>query len=247
MAHKIGSIAWANETGGTLSFSNKLSLIGDIIRAQISLMLNKKSPGKPFDIDSIRIPDSALAKQATELCEDVSSSALYLHCVRTYYWGNILAQQDNIPFDEELFYVIAILHDIALTPTYHLQDDHANCFAVEGAKVAHEFCSSHGWNEQKASQVNEAISLHLNIDVSVGEGSEAHLLRAGSGLDVIGMRRWKIAKQTRNTVLERFPRDGFVEELDKTLTKELRQRPQSRTKFLYQFAQFGKRMKNAGL
>ena len=37
------------------------------------------------------------------------------HCIRSYLWGSMYAAAHRIDFDDELYYVSAMLHDIALT------------------------------------------------------------------------------------------------------------------------------------
>lgn len=236
----IGSIAWAKATHGKLSWRSKLALLTEIVHAQIQAGLRILTLPKPipFELERIRIPDTAIAREASELCESVSSAPLYLHCLRTYFWGCILAGQDRLTFDPELFFVMAQLHDFGLTDAYHGKDATAACFAVEGGQAAADFCAAHGWDAQRTAQVHEAITLHLNITVLPSQGVEAHLLRAGSGLDVIGLRRREIAPETKRDVVARYPRAGFAADLNAAMDRELALRRDSRTAFLYRYAQF---------
>ena len=249
MANAIGSLHWANRTHGKLSWYNKLTIVAHLAKIQVQRILLRQKPTNPapFDIDSIVIPDSNIAKQACELCEEVSSEALALHCMRAYLFGSILGQQDGLHFDPELFFVMAQLHDLGLTDAYNQKDPTAACFAVEGARAAHAFCTEHGWTEARATTVNEAISLHLNIAVSTANGCEAHLLRFGSGLDVLGEGRWLIHADTRKAVLERYSRDGLVEGLTAAFEREHANRAHSRITFLNQTIGFNGRMQRAKL
>jgi hypothetical protein len=66
------------------------------------------------DIDKVRFPDSAIARRAEDLVAELCTPALGQHCCyRTYLWGSLLAQHDQLAVDEELFYVASLLHDLA--------------------------------------------------------------------------------------------------------------------------------------
>lgn len=249
MPQYIGSLSWARETGGRLSWRDKIGMMTRIVRLQIATTLAqwRHPQPAPFDLAAVRVPDSPLAKEAVALCEEVSPPSIALHCMRAYYWGSILGQQAKLTYDEELFFVIAQLHDLGLTPPYQGKYTDAHCFAVEGGRAAQTFCMAHGWEEDRASRVHEAIARHLNIDVPLSDGAEAHLIRAGSGLDVIGVRRWEIHRGTRQAVLTRFPRDGMVVDMQAAMAKEIAQRPDSRVAFLFQAAGFKGRMAGAKL
>ena len=242
MTQKIGSLAWAEKTQGTLTTGNKLAILSRIIAYEVrGLLIKQKVTPAPIDLDSIRIPDSPIAKKAMEHSEEVSPLPIFLHCMRTYTWGMLLAGVNHLRVDEELFFVMAQLHDLGLVEHYHGKDSEAKCFAVEGSRFAGTFCTENAWPLEKASEVEEAISLHLNVDVAVEEGVEAHLLRAGSGLDVIGARKWEIARETRQAVIKEYPREDFVTTMNTAMQRELIDRPHSRISFLYRFG-FGRRM-----
>jgi hypothetical protein len=57
-------------------------------------------------------PGTAAAAAADEVARRYCSSALYAHGVRSYLWGLAYAQREALPFDVELFYVAAMLHDM---------------------------------------------------------------------------------------------------------------------------------------
>ena len=65
-------------------------------------------------IAGIRVPDSALARDATEFVQDVSTQLLYDHSRRVFLWGSLLGQERGLRFDPELLHVGAMFHDIGL-------------------------------------------------------------------------------------------------------------------------------------
>ena len=110
-----------------------------------------------FSIDSTEfsIPDSELAKKATQLVAEVSPKFLYHHCVRSYLFGEILGKREGIKFDRELLYLGAVLHDLGLTERF---DRGEQRFEVDGADAARAFVLEHGLSNEKAEIVWDAIA-----------------------------------------------------------------------------------------
>ncbi|MFN8613669.1 MAG: hypothetical protein U0931_39405 [Vulcanimicrobiota bacterium] len=195
-----GGLEWARASGGRLSARERWSLILQALTAQ--LQLASQSWLRRLGLDSARlpaaawrgleIPGSPLARSAEELCRRVSPPFLVDHCLRSFAWGTLLAQRDDLRFDAEVFYLACMLHDLGLTD-YARPRDGQVCFAVSGAEAASRFLQG----QAVAERVAEAISLHLNIKVPLTCGPEAHLLRQGSGLDVVGVRFHEITPEAR--------------------------------------------------
>jgi len=237
----VGSLAWSLRTGGRLGRRDKLRLTAQAMLVRIGALPSKlrdrlgigaKSVAR-VDMDRIRIPDTRAASEALDLCSAVSSPALRNHCLRTYLWGCLLSSARSMSFDEELFYIASILHDLGLTERHNGKERRAHCFAVEGAYAARAFATARGWSEARSDTLFEAISLHLNVRVDLSSGLEAHLLHQGAALDVIGARLEEIAPADSQAVLVRHPRLGFKRELHEAIKLQCHARPQSRVNFLY--------------
>ncbi len=67
------------------------------------------------DPAGIRIPDSKLAREITELVRDTESPLLFHHSSRVYYWGALGGKRRGLRFDPELLYAGAMFHDMGLT------------------------------------------------------------------------------------------------------------------------------------
>lgn len=234
-------------TGGKLSQADRRALMRQAVHLQwsrlegrIARALGKRQAG--ITEESFHIPDSALALRAAEVCALISPTWLQHHCTRTYVWGSLLALRREVSYDAELLYVAAMLHDLGLTPPYWGKDATAHCFAVEGARAAKTFALEAHWDEQRQEALAEAISLHLNVEVDVEQGVEAHLLHAGAAYDVIGAAFQSIAPATRLMVVERYPRLSFKHEMEVCLQQQVALRPDSRVAMLYDAFQFGKRI-----
>ncbi|MGI9647297.1 MAG: HD domain-containing protein [Acidimicrobiia bacterium] len=231
----IGTMEWALSTGGRMSRSDRFGQLAQAGGVRAGLLLRRFLPKRSaarIDLDALVVPDSAIATEAAELCIASSSQSLANHCLRTFYWGSLLAQAGGLRFDPELFWVASLLHDLGLTDAFGFKDDRYQCFAFEGAVAAGEFASEQGWSDDRAGALSEAICLHLNVKVSVADGPEAYLLRSGSGLDSVGGRLHEINPANRDEVLARYPRLHFKDELSDLAGEQGRRRPQSRMGFL---------------
>jgi HD domain len=232
----VGTWEWAQETGGSLRRQDRLRLIGQGVSArlaQIPRQWRSRILGEHAQLALPNPPDSALAREADDRVRELSSPALYGHCLRTWAFAALFAQRDGIGHDEELLYLACVLHDLGLTETHWGRDPTAKCFAVEGARAARAFVHGHGASEERARKVAEAISLHLNVTVPARLGAEAHLLSKGVSLDVIGRRLHQLSPPTTRGVDERWPRDGFASELATSTSEQARLRPQSRSALLH--------------
>ena len=58
------------------------------------------------------IPDSRIARDATDLIRSVESDVLYHHSLRVYSSGALRGALRGLPYDPELLYIGAMFHDI---------------------------------------------------------------------------------------------------------------------------------------
>lgn len=248
---RIGSLAWARRSGGRLSagerFAYARATIARTLRSETRRMLGRLGFAGPKQVAlalaEIPLPQTPIAAATAALCTENSSPALANHCHRTYLWGALLAARDGVTFDAELFYVASLLHDLGLTERFAPQGPVA-CFALSGAEAAERFARREGWTTLRAERLAESICLHLNPTVGLDEGAEAHLLRQGSGLDVVGLRFGEVSAATRAEVLGRHPRLGLSKELAATLARDGRLHPHTRLAGLCRLG-FAGRVRNA--
>ena len=88
----------------------------------------------------VTIPDSKMAREATELVRDIENSLLFNHSSRVYYFSAATGKRKGLTFDPELLYVSAMFHDMGLTPKHSSATDR---FEVDGANTAREFLRQH--------------------------------------------------------------------------------------------------------
>ncbi|MDC1436314.1 HD domain-containing protein [Gammaproteobacteria bacterium] len=174
--------------------------------------------------EAYRIPDSKLSQQATALVREISDDMLLNHCYRTYLFGCIIAHQDGLKFDREVFYLASIMHDIGLSEK-HAADP--GSFEYVGAKVAHEFCLGHDYDAQKSVLVHDAIALHSAVGTAHKEDPEIALVHFGAGVDVIGIHYDEIPKYALSEILEHYPRLDFKNAFVNVVDKQAKIKPKS--------------------
>src|ERR1700760_708589 len=98
-------------------------------------------------VSGVEIPDSKMAREATELVRQYENEMLFNHSVRVYAFGAIKGIRQNLKFDSELLYVAALFHDLGLVDHYHTETKR---FEVDSADAAREFLTSRGIPQPKA-------------------------------------------------------------------------------------------------
>jgi len=204
-------------------------LISRFIRSDLDSLLRKAARGvgisvpTNYSVADLRIPDSALAVQATRLVAELSSPVLFNHTIRTYLFGEAMGRRGRLKYDRELFYLASVLHDLGLTPTHNGSDS----FELEGARAAHAFLRARGLPDEKADLVHEAIALHSSVGIASKKVSEIALVHFGAGMDVFGYRAMDLAPKTIEHIVEAYPRLEFKDALVNILEDEVRRKPQS--------------------
>ena len=67
-------------------------------------------------VAGIRIPDSPLAREASDLVAEVSPGYLEAHCRRSHVFAALLGAALGMGYDEELLYLCTVLHDLGPAP-----------------------------------------------------------------------------------------------------------------------------------
>lgn len=247
----VGTLGWAERTGGTLRGRDRLALHAQTVGVLLERLPSqlRRRLGLPrlaplvADLARIRPPSTPAAGAASALCAEASSAALAGHAERTYLWARLLALRDGSRFDDELLYVGCALHDLGFTERFW--GSPGECFSVDGAAAAHALAEAQGWPPARIAALEDAVILHLNVAVPRRRGVEAHLLQAGTALDVTGARLGLIARETAAAVIERHPRGPLKAELAEWFERETARRPQARLAFLDRAVALGDRTARA--
>jgi hypothetical protein len=176
-------------------------------------------------IAGVRIPDSRIARDITQLIRDTESELLFQHSVRVYYWGALSGKRHGLQFDPELLYAAAMFHDIGITPHYHGSQLR---FEVDGANAARDFLRSRGMPEDGIERVWLAIALHTTPGIPEHMHPEIALVQAGAGMDMAGRNFDQFTEEERTAVIAAHPRgQEFGQRVIDTFYEGLRQRPDS--------------------
>jgi hypothetical protein len=177
------------------------------------------------DIFDVRIPDSTLARELTQLIRDTESALLFSHSTRVYFWGALIGKSKGLPFDPELLYAATMFHDIGLTSKYQ----HSQLrFEVDGANAARDFLRSHGLCGRDLEKVWNAIALHTTPGIPEHMESEIALLQAGAGMDVAGRGFEQFTDEQRGAVIAAYPREpDFAHKMIDEFYHGMKHRPAS--------------------
>ena len=171
-------------------------------------------------IAGVRIPDSTLAREATELVRDVASPLLFDHSRRVFLFGALRGK--DLEYDPELLYVGAMFHDLGLTERYRRTDQR---FEIDGADEARRFLNQHGVTGEAADRVWTAIALHTTPEIPLHMAAEVALVTRGVELDVLGLGYDVITDAERDAVTAAHPRPDFKNRILEAFTEGIQDRP----------------------
>jgi len=157
-------------------------------------------------VAGIDIPDSTIAKQATELLLEYGTEFIYNHSLRVFLFSSLNGKRQNMKYDSELLYIASIFHDLGLTPHYSSADLR---FEVDGANAARTFLQSHGLPNDQLQLVWDTIALHTTIGIAEHKEAEVALMYSGVGLDVMGEGYEHLTETNRIEITSAFPRNDF--------------------------------------
>ncbi|MFF9162033.1 histidine kinase [Streptomyces longwoodensis] len=109
-------------------------------------------------IAGVAVPDSALARAATELVRETTPPLIFHHSRRVYLFGSLQAQALGLAPDPELLYVAALFHDTGLVPPYRSDDQR---FEMDGADQARAFLLDHRIAQELHDEVGQTMTAIL--------------------------------------------------------------------------------------
>jgi hypothetical protein len=230
---------WAVRTGGNLTNGQGRSLVVPLLRTvarypglRLRLATGRRGKGG-IDLDTLRLPDSRLAKDAEAEAREVLSPHVREHSYRTFLFGLALATLDGVQVDPELVYVSSLLHDLNLEhPTPK------RCFAVVGAERAERFALDREVDPTRARRIGSQITGHITLGASDDLTSPAGFVSAGALADVAGPRLDELDRAWVAAVLDRHPRLEFKRHLVACWKAEGRAVPHGRARWLTRWAAF---------
>ncbi|APR74657.1 Hypothetical protein A7982_00003 [Minicystis rosea] len=174
------------------------------------------------NIADVRIPDTPLVREATELVRAATSDLLFDHSSRVFLWGTLKGRARGLTADPELLYVGAMFHDLGLTETYGRKDQR---FEIDGADAARDFLLAHGYSAQDARTVWLSIALHTTPEVPYHLEPEIALVTAGVETDVLGFSLEELTEEQIAQVVAAHPRPDFKHRILAAFYAGMKDRP----------------------
>ncbi|MFF0508693.1 HD domain-containing protein [Streptomyces fimicarius] len=172
----------------------------------------------------VRVPDTTLAREATELVRDTTSELIYHHSCRVYWFGSLQGQHRDLSFDPELLYVGALFHDLGLAESFRSS---GRRFEVDSAEEARRFLQAHGVPEDSVRRVWTAIALHTTPGIPAFMEPEVALVTAGVEYDVLGIGYADLAPADRAEIVALHPRPDFKRRILGAFTDGIRPKPET--------------------
>ncbi len=176
-------------------------------------------------ISGVTIPDSKLAREATELVRDTESTLLFNHSTRVYYFAALAGKRLELSFDSELLYIGAMFHDMGLTPNYSSKSDR---FEVDGANSAREFLRRQNVSPHEIDIVWTAIALHTTPGIPQYMHPVIALLTNGVQMDVLGIAYSEFSDADREAIVAAYPRSQhFKEDIITAFYEGIKHKPET--------------------
>jgi len=170
----------------------------------------------------VTVPDTKLARQATELLRGATTDLIYHHSRRVYWWGSLQGRNRALSFDPELLYIGAMFHDLGLNEQFR---GSGRRFEVDSADEARRFLHGHGVPEDSIRRVWTAIALHTTPGIPQYMEPEVALVTAGVEYDVLGIGYHDISDADRAAITAFHPRPDFKRRILRAFTDGIAPRP----------------------
>jgi hypothetical protein len=172
----------------------------------------------------VTVPDTKLARDATDLVRDSTSDLIYHHSRRVFLFGSLQGRNRGLSFDPELLYLGAMFHDLGLNEQYR---GSGRRFEVDSAGEARRFLQSHGVPEDSVRRVWTAIALHTTPGIPEFMEPEVALVTAGVEYDVLGIGYHDISDSDRAEITALHPRPDFKHNILQAFTDGIAPKPET--------------------
>jgi len=169
--------------------------------------------------------------------EACSAEFLVNHSIRTYCFGAAIARHLKLKADMEVLYLASIMHDLGLVDPH---DKAEGSFEIVGADAAQDFLLKKDMDLTKADLVHEAIALHSAVGIADKREPEIALVHFGAGIDVIGFRAEDVSAQTREAIVNAYPRHQFKQKFTALVEAQVEAKPHCHIAGHYQLGFAGK-------
>jgi hypothetical protein len=172
----------------------------------------------------VTVPDTKLARDATDLVRDTTTDLIYNHSRRVFWFGSLQGRNRGLSFDPELLYIGAMFHDLGLNEQFR---GSGRRFEVDSAAEARRFLQGHGVPEDSIRRVWTAIALHTTPGIPEFMEPEVALVTAGVEYDVLGIGYHDISDGDRAQITALHPRPDFKRSILQAFTEGIAPKPET--------------------
>ncbi len=172
----------------------------------------------------LMVPDTKVAREATELVREAASDLVYHHSRRVFWFGSLQGRNRGLSFDPELLYIGAMFHDLGLNEQFR---GSGRRFEVDSAGEARRFLQGHGVPEDSIRRVWTAIALHTTPGIPEFMEPEVALVTAGVEYDVLGIGYHDITNADRAAITALHPRPDFKRSILRAFTEGIAPKPET--------------------
>lgn len=176
------------------------------------------------EVAGVRVPDTRLAAEATELVRETAPELIYHHSRRVYYFGALRGKRRGLSYDPELLYLGAMFHDLGLGEEYR---NSGRRFEVDSADEARRFLAARAVPEDSIRRVWTAIALHTTPGIPEFMEPEVALVTAGVEYDVLGLGYDILDEADRTAIVARHPRPDFKRRILAAFTEGVAPKPET--------------------
>ena len=106
------------------------------------------------------------------------------HGKRVLFIGKLIAEKENMAYDEAVLTFAAYFHDVAAYPFYKGKFSGLFDHAYESGKIVPELAKDYGYDDAQTEIIVEATQYHDKV--GMGKHSETRLIRNADGVDYLG-------------------------------------------------------------
>jgi hypothetical protein len=172
----------------------------------------------------VTVPDTKIAREATELVRSSTSDLVYDHSRRVFWFGSLQGRNRGLSFDPELLYIGAMFHDLGLNEQFRRS---GRRFEVDSADEARRFLQGHGVPEDSIRRVWTAIALHTTPGIPEFMEPEVGLVTAGVEYDVLGIGYHDVDDADRAEITALHPRPDFKRNILQAFTEGIAPKPET--------------------
>jgi HD domain len=172
----------------------------------------------------VTVPDTKLARDATDFVRSSTSDLVYDHSRRVFWFGSLQGRNRGLSFDPELLYLGAMFHDLGLNEQFR---GSGRRFEVDSAEEARRFMQEHGMPEDSIRRVWTAIALHTTPGIPEFMEPEVALVTAGVEYDVLGIGYHDVCDADRAEITALHPRPDFKRNILHAFTEGIAPKPET--------------------